>query len=58
MLEEDDRPNRIFLTFLFCDKAMALQLLKDMGLRRKELCNTCGGEMTSVDNGVSGRYQW
>jgi len=44
MLQEDSRPNRMFLTYLFCDKAIAIQFLKDVGLLwSKVQCNTCGG---------------
>jgi len=35
-------PNKIFLTFLFCDQAMAIQFLKNVDLlRSKAQCNTC-----------------
>jgi hypothetical protein len=43
MLSEDGGPNTMFFTCLFCDEAMALEFLKDVGLlRSKELCNTRG----------------
>ena len=43
MLREDDGPNKVFLTFLFCDHDMAIQFLKDMGLLPSTVqCNTCG----------------
>jgi len=40
-------PNKIFLTFLFCDQAMAIQFLKNVGLLRSKVqCNTCApGQM-------------
>jgi hypothetical protein len=33
MLQEDGGPNKIFFTFLFCDQAMAIHFLQDVGLR-------------------------
>jgi hypothetical protein len=40
-------PNKIFLTFLFCDNRIGVQFLKDAGLiRRKVECNCCGRDMT------------
>jgi hypothetical protein len=43
MLREDGGPNKIFLTFLFCDEATAIQFLKDVNLLRSKVqCNTCG----------------
>jgi hypothetical protein len=50
----------MFFTCLFCDEAGALESLKDIGLHRyRELCNTCGGDMTwSVDTIVSDGYRW
>jgi len=46
MLWEDGAPNKIFLTYLLCDQAMAIQFLKDMGLLRSNMkCNTCGRDI-------------
>ena len=39
--------NKLFLTFLFCDRSMCIQFLKDVGLiRSKVQCNSCGRDMT------------
>ena len=59
MLAEDGGPNAMFFTCLFCDEAMALEFLQDVGLLRSKECNTCGGNMTwSVDKKVSDGYRW
>ena len=60
MLSEDGGANRMFLTCLFCDQAMALEFLKDVGLLRcKEQCNTCGRDITwSVDNSSAEGFRW
>jgi len=34
MLRKDGGPNNIFLTYQFCDHAIAIQFLKDVGLLR------------------------
>jgi hypothetical protein len=45
MLRDDGAPNKIFLMFLFCGHAMAIQFMQDVGLiRTKAQCNTCGTE--------------
>lgn len=37
----------VFLMFLFSDKDLGIQFLKDVGLiRSKVLCNTCGCDIT------------
>ena len=42
MLCADGGPNRIFLTCLFCDMALAIQFMKDVDLiRSKVRSNTC-----------------
>ena len=47
MLMEDGGPNKVFLTFLFCDHGMAIQFLKHMGLLRSKMqCNTCRRDVT------------
>ena len=47
MLREEGETKKIFLTFLVCDQAVALQFLKGVGLLRSKMqCNTCGREMT------------
>ena len=39
--------NKLFLTFLFCDRNIGIQFRKDVGLiRSKMLCNACGRDMT------------
>jgi hypothetical protein len=47
MLREDGGPNKIFLTLLFCDEAIAIVFLKDVDLLRSKVqCNTCGRNVT------------
>jgi len=47
ILWEDGGPNKTFFPYLFCDRDMAIQFMKDVGLLRNEVyCNTCGGYMT------------
>jgi hypothetical protein len=47
MLREDGGLNKSFFTYRFCDRAIAIQFMKDMGLLRSKVqCNTCGGDMT------------
>jgi hypothetical protein len=60
MLREDGGPNKIFLTFLFCDQAIAIQFLKDMGLLRSKVqCNTCGRDMTwSAEPHIPEGFRW
>ena len=42
LLRDDGGPNRLFFTFLFCDKALAIRSLQDVKLiRSKVLCDTC-----------------
>ena len=51
---------KLFLTFLFCDKEMSLQFLKDVGLiRTKMTCSSCGSNMTwSSDGHRKDGYRW
>jgi len=60
MLTDDGGPNAMFFTCLFCDEPMGLEFVQDAGLlRSKELCKTCGGNMTwSVDSSSSDGYRW
>jgi hypothetical protein len=44
-LGDDDDANKLFLTYLFIDKELGIQFLKDVGLIRKVTCNTCGRDM-------------
>ena len=40
---DDGAPNRLFYNSLFCDQAMAIQFMKEIGLLRSKVqCNTCG----------------
>jgi hypothetical protein len=39
--------NMVFLMFLFSDKDLGIQFLKDVGLIRSKVpCNNCGRDMT------------
>jgi hypothetical protein len=60
ILREDGGPNKIFLTHLFCDQAIAIQFLKDMGLIPiKVQCNTCGRDMTwSAQPNIPEGFRW
>jgi hypothetical protein len=47
MLRDDGVPNRFIFNYLFTDKAIAIQFMKEVGLlRNKVQCNTCGQDMT------------
>jgi len=47
MVGEDDAPNKIFLKYLFCEHAIAIEFMKDVGLLRGKMqCNTCRRDMT------------
>jgi len=60
MLTDDGAPNRFFLMYLFCNKSMAIQYLKDIGLLRSKMqCNTCGRDMTwSADSSKLDGFRW
>jgi hypothetical protein len=60
MLREDGGPNRDFLTYLFCDRGMAMQFLMDVGLLRSKVqCNTCGRDITwSVEPSIPEGFWW
>ena len=60
MLRDDGCPNRFFFTYLFCDQAMAIEYLKDVGLLRSKMtCNTCGQDMTwTSDASLRERFRW
>jgi hypothetical protein len=46
MLGKDCDVNKLFLTYLFSDRDLGIQFLKDVGLvRSKVTCNTCGRDM-------------
>jgi len=59
-LREDGGPNRNFFTYLFCDKAIAMQFLMDVGLLRcKVQCHTCGRNMTwSSEPSIPEGFRW
>jgi hypothetical protein len=45
-LGDDGDANKLFLTYLFIDKDLGIQFLKDVRLiRSKVTCNTCGRDM-------------
>ena len=56
----DGVATKFFLTFLFSDKALSLQFLKDVGLlRTKMTCNTCGRDMVwYADPNRNDGYRW
>jgi len=42
LFRDDGGPNRLFFTYLFCERALAIQFLKDVNLiRSKVLRETC-----------------
>jgi len=45
MLRKDGGPNKIFLTYQFCDQAIAIQFLKDVGFLRVRCSATAVAEM-------------
>jgi len=60
MLRKDGGLNKIFLTYLFCDQAIAIQFLKDVDLLRgKVQCNSCGRYITwSAQRNIPERLEW
>jgi hypothetical protein len=52
--------NMVFLTFLFSNKDLGIQFLKDVGLiRRKVPCNTCGSDMAwCADPTTTDGFRW
>ena len=52
--------NMVFLTFMFSDKDLGIQFLKDVGLiRSKVRCNTCCHDMTScADPTTNDGFRW
>jgi len=60
LLCADGAPNRIFLTCLFTDMALAIEFMKDLGfIRRKVECDICGRDMTSsADPTRSELFTW
>ena len=60
MLREDGGPNKIFLTYFFCDQAIAIQFLKDVGLIPSEAhCSICGRDMTwSAQPNILEGFRW
>jgi hypothetical protein len=46
LLRDDGAPNRLFITYLFSDQAMAIRFLQDVGLLRSQVqCNICGRDI-------------
>jgi len=60
MLRSDGGPNRSFFFYLFADKAMAIEFLKEIGLLRRTMqCDSCGQDMTwSVRSKLNDGYIW
>ena len=60
MLQEDGGPNKIFLTYFFCDQTITIQFFKDGGLIRINMqCNTCGRDMTwSAHPNIPEGFRW
>jgi len=60
MLREDGGPNKFLLTYLFCDQAMAILLLKDVGLLRSKVqCITFRRDMTwSAQPNIPEGFWW
>jgi hypothetical protein len=52
--------NKIFLTFLFCDHAISVQFLKDVGIIHSNVqCNSCGRNMSwQADATVPDGFRW
>ena len=51
--------NKVFLMFLFSDKDLGIQFLKDMGLiRSKEPCSTCGDMTWCADPTTTDGIKW
>ena len=52
--------NMVFLTFLFSDKDLGIEFLKDVGLiRSKVLCNMCSRDMTwCADPTTKDGFRW
>jgi hypothetical protein len=59
-LGKDGVANELFLTFLFSDKEVGVQFLKDVGLlRSKVTCNTCGRDMTwNAERSRKDGFRW
>jgi len=59
-LEINGGVNVVFLTFLFSDKDLGIQFLKDVGLIRiKVACNTCGRDITwCTDPTTADGFRW
>jgi hypothetical protein len=60
MVRGDGDPNRFFLTYLFTDRAVAIEFLQDVGLLRSQMpCNTCGRDMKwASDSSVREGFRW
>jgi len=60
MVRKDVTPNRISLTYLFGQRKLAIQFLKDVGLiQSKVQCNICERHMTwSADPHRAEEFRW
>jgi len=60
MYRDDGGPNRLFFTYLFCDKALAIRFLTDVKLIGSEvLCEICGRFMRfCAEPIVSEGFRW
>ena len=60
MLRSDGAPNRTFFISVFNDHAMAIELLKDIGLIRRTMqCSSCGRDMVwSQCSDIADGFRW
>jgi hypothetical protein len=60
LLRDDGGPNRFFLTYLFSDQAMPIELLKNVGLLQSKMpCKTHSQDMTwSADSSRREGFHW
>jgi hypothetical protein len=55
-LGEEERANKLFITFLFSKKNVGIEFLKDVGLLRSSMvCSVCGCQMSWCVS--KGRFQ-
>jgi len=60
LLRDDGALNRFFFNYLFCDQAMTIQFMKEMGLLwSKVQCNTWGQDMMwPADSNLFEGFHW
>ena len=59
MSRKDCRPDRDFLTYLFCDSGFAMHFLKGVGLLRSKVqCNSCGWDTWSAELCIPEGFRW